>query len=119
MIDVKWKKDVTDKTLASAAKYVSIRYDTPSPAQAMIRRLHRAKITYRRANDILRAARREPLPLTDPGVQRELMKVIRKKKLSPVAMVVHGVDSDIADGYHRVSLAYWSNPFSMVPLRVG
>jgi hypothetical protein len=27
--------------------------------------------------------------------------------------------ADIADGYHRVSLAYCIDPFMMVPLRLG
>jgi hypothetical protein len=29
------------------------------------------------------------------------------------------VSPDIADGYHRVSLAYNIDPFLMVPLRMG
>lgn len=67
----------------------------------------------RRANDILRACRLDALPLDDPGVERCLRKVLKGKRLSPVLVA----DGDIADGYHRVSLAYRLDPFTEVPLR--
>ena len=41
-------------------------------------------VIQRRANDILRATRRDPLPLSDPGVLRDLQKVLAGEKLSPV-----------------------------------
>ena len=70
---------------------------------------------HRRANDILRATRRDPLPLSDPGVLRDLQKVLAGEKLSPVLVA----EEDIADGYHRVSLAYALDPYADVPVKLG
>jgi hypothetical protein len=36
-----------------------------------------------------------------------------------VLVVSTGDGADIADGYHRVSLAYHLDPFGDVPLRIG
>ena len=59
------------------------------------------------------------LSLTDPGVRRDLLKLLNGEKLSPVLVCDRKAGADIADGYHRVSLAYNVDPFSMVPLRLG
>ena len=56
-----------------------------------------------------------PLPLSDPGVLNDLKKVLAGKKLSPVLVA----EGDIADGYHRVSLAYALDPYMDVPLKLG
>jgi hypothetical protein len=76
-------------------------------------------VTSRRANDILRATGLPALPLTDPGVKKDLLKLLSGEKLSPVLVFDRQPGADIADGYHRVSLAYNIDPFIMVPLRLG
>jgi hypothetical protein len=70
---------------------------------------------WRRANDILRATGRVPLPLSDPGVLKDLKKVLSGEKLSPILVA----EADIADGYHRLSLAYALDPYADVPLKLG
>jgi hypothetical protein len=56
---------------------------------------------------------------TTPGVRRDLLNAVSGKRLSPVLVVSTGDGGDIADGYHRVSLAYHLDPFGDVPLRIG
>jgi hypothetical protein len=81
--------------------------------------LRKAKLTTRRANDILRASGLGPAPLDDPGVVKDLIKVIEGKSLSPV-LVVGGADgTDIADGFHRVSLVYRIDPYGSIPLKLA
>jgi hypothetical protein len=41
--------------------------------------------------------------------------VLAGQKLSPVLVA----EGDIADGYHRVSLAYCLDPYADVPLKLG
>ena len=79
------------------------------------KKLRKLPVIQRRANDILRATQRDPLPLSDPGVLRDLQKVLAGEKLSPVLIA----EGDIADGYHRVSLAYALDPYADVPLKLG
>lgn len=111
---VHWKKDVSEHDYAAATFYLSIRFGE-SRAQEVSAKLQKLSVIHRRANDILRATRRDPLPLTDPGVLNDLQKVLAGKKLSPVLVA----EGDIADGYHRVSLAYALDPYAEVPLKLG
>jgi hypothetical protein len=64
--------------------------------------LRKLPVITRRANDILRATGRVHLPLSDPGVLKDLKKVLAGEKLSPILVA----EGDVADGYHRLSLAY-------------
>jgi hypothetical protein len=111
---LRWRKDVADHDYAAASSYLSIRYGE-SRAQEVSEKLHKLPVIQRRANDILRATKRVPLPMSDPGVLRDLQKVLAGEKLSPVLIA----DGDIADGYHRVSLAYALDPYADVPLKLG
>ena len=111
---MKWRKDVADHDYAAASSYLSIRYGQKR-ADEVSAKLRKLPVITRRANDILRAVRRDALPLSDPGVLRDLKKVLAGEKLSPVLVA----DGDIADGYHRVSLAYALDPYADVPLKLG
>jgi hypothetical protein len=110
---VQWKKDVAHHDYAAASSYLSIRFGE-SRAQEVSEQLRKVPVIRRRANDILRATRRDPLPLSDPGVLKDLQKVLAGQKLSPILVA----DGDIADGYHRVSLAYALDPYADVPLKL-
>ena len=114
---IEWLEDVADHDYDSAYNYLSLRLDEDR-AKLAVKALKRAEITTRRANDILRACGYSPLPLSDPGVHKDLLKT-GEKKLSPILVVSFAHGGDIADGYHRVSLAYNFDPFSDVPLRIA
>jgi hypothetical protein len=113
---IAWLPDVVDHDYEAAYNYLSIKLDHKRATEA-VDRMKKAKVTSRRANDILRATGLPPLPLTDPGIKRDLLTLLKGGKLSPV--LVADEERDIADGYHRVSLAYNIDPFMMVPLRLG
>jgi hypothetical protein len=117
-VEVPWLDDVAKHDFTAAEEYLSLRLEPALVANA-VKDLRSATVTTRRANDILRACDRDPLPLDDPGVMRDLIKVISGGKLSPVLVVTLPQGADIADGYHRVSLAYHLNPFGVVPLRIA
>jgi hypothetical protein len=115
---IRWKKDVVAHDFDAAESFLSIRLN-PEKARELVRRLQGAEVTSRRANDVLRASGREPLPLNDPGGLKDLVNVVAGKKLSPVLVVSFDDGAEIADGYHRVSLTYALDPFAMVPLRMA
>jgi hypothetical protein len=117
-LGLQWLDDVAAHDFDAALAYLSIKLDEKQAAAA-VGRLRKAKVTRRRANDILRGCSLVPLPLDDPGVRRDLLNAVSGKRLSPVLVVSTGQGGDIADGYHRVSLAYHLDPFSDVPLRMG
>jgi hypothetical protein len=115
---ISWLDDVAEHDYAAAYNYLSLKFDEKRATDA-VDRMKKAKLTARRANDILRATGLIPLPLTDPGVRRDLLTVLGGGKLSPVLVCDKKAGADIADGYHRVSLAYNIDPFMSVPLRLG
>jgi hypothetical protein len=117
-LGLQWLDDVTAHDFDAALAYLSLKFDEKQAATA-VGRLRRAEVTRRRANDILRACNLVALPLDDPGVRRDLLNAVSGKRLSPMLVVSTGDGGDIADGYHRVSLAYHLDPFGVVPLRIG
>ena len=117
-VKIRWAKDVAEHDYASAEAYLSLRFDERR-ATKIVARLRKAELTTRRANDILRAAGLEPVSLEDPGVIKDLIKVVEGKELSPVLVVPGDERPDVADGFHRVSLVYRIDPYGDVPLRIA
>jgi hypothetical protein len=117
-LPIEWLDEVAEHDYAAAESYVSLKLSEEAAAKA-VKRLRKAKLTRRRANDILRAAALGPAPLDDPGVVKDLMKVIERRPLSPVLVLGGDGHSDIADGFHRVSLVYRLDPYGTVPLKLA
>ena len=115
---IKWLGDVADHDYAAAEAYLSLKCDSEA-ARKIVKRLRKASLTTRRANDILRAAGLTAAPLDDPGVMKDLIKVIEGRRLSPVLVVSAETGCDIADGYHRVSLVYRIDPYGEIPLKLA
>jgi hypothetical protein len=111
---LRWKNDVALHDYAAASSYLSIRFGQ-TRAEQVVAELKKLPVITRRANDILRATGRVALPLSDPGVLKDLQKVLSGEKLSPILVA----EADIADGYHRLSLAYALDPYAPVPLKLG
>ncbi len=117
-LGLRWLDDVASHDFDAALAYLTLKFDEKQAADA-VGRLRKAKVTRRRANDILRACNLDALPLDDAGVRRDMLNAVSGKRLSPVLVVSTGDGGDIADGYHRVSLAYHLDPFGDIPLRIG
>jgi hypothetical protein len=115
---IKWLDDVADHDYDAAEAYLSLKFDKEA-VRKTVKHLRNASLTTRRANDILRAAGLTAAPLDDPGVMKDLIKVIEGRHLSPVLVVSAEIGADIADGYHRVSLVYRIDPYGEVPLKLA
>ncbi len=117
-VQVKWAEAVAEHDYSAAEAYLSLKLSANGVAKSL-QRLRKAQLTTRRANDILRAAGLTAAPLDDPGVMKDLIKAITGEPLSPVLVLSGKKGADIADGFHRVSLAYRLDPYSVIPLKVG
>jgi hypothetical protein len=117
-VRIRWAAEVADHDYAAAEAYLSLKLGEEAVAKA-VQRLRKAPLATRRANDILRAAGLVAAPLDDPGVMKDLIKTIQGDELSPVLMLSGKKGSDIADGFHRVSLVYRLDPFAEIPLKLA
>jgi hypothetical protein len=117
-VQVKWASDVAEHDYSAAEAYLSLKLSEDGVAKS-VHRLRKAELTTRRANDILRAAGLTAAPLDDPGVMKDLIKAIAGEPLSPVLVLSGKKGADIADGFHRVSLVYRLDPYSVIPLKIG
>jgi hypothetical protein len=117
-VRIKWKAEVADHDYAAAQAYLSLKLGEEAVAKA-VQRLQKASLTTRRANDILRAAGLAAAPLDDPGVMKDLINAIEGNELSPILVLSGKRGSDIADGFHRVSLVYRLDPFAEIPLKLA
>jgi hypothetical protein len=117
-VHIKWAAEVAEHDYAAAKAYLSLKLGEDAMAKA-VQRLRKAPLTTRRANDILRAAGLAAAPLDDPGVIKDLIKAIEGDRLSPVLVLSGKKGSDIADGFHRVSLVYRLDPFAEIPLKLA
>ena len=115
---IKWLDHVANHDYAAAAAYLSIKLGEDA-VQKMVKKLKAAPLVTRRANDVLRAAGLEPAPLNDPGVHKDLVKVLTGNALSPILVVTGSPHADIADGYHRASLVYQLDPYGAIPLKLA
>jgi hypothetical protein len=50
---------------------------------------------------------------------KDLIKAIEGDQLSPILVLSGKKGSDIADGFHRVSLVYRLDPFAEIPLKLA
>ena len=111
-----WQDLPEEHDFAAAANYLSLTHSEPA-ATAIADTLRSAITIHRQAKDLLRAARLELLPVTDPEVKKDLKKVARGEKLSPV-LLVRGTPLLIADGYHRICASYHVTEDAEIPCRL-
>lgn len=118
---VKWLDDPEDHDYEAAAEYLSL-ISEPEAIAATVDALRAANTILRKAKDLLRAARLELLPATNPRVKVDLSKIDAGRKLSPVLLVrgkaLDGVALQIADGYHRVCASYLTDENTPIPCRL-
>lgn len=116
---VKWLDDPEDHDYDAAADYLSMLAEEAT-VTATVHALESTEPVYRKAKDILRAARLKLLPVDNPHVKSDLAKIDAGKKLSPI-LLVRGSAADplqIADGYHRVCASFLTDENTAIPCRL-
>jgi hypothetical protein len=116
-----WKDEPEDQDYPAALRYLSL-VTTEDRAETLVAALKTAPIVGRMAKDLLRASRLEVLPIDNFHVQRDLKKVDKGRRLSPVLLVVGNLATDtpltIADGYHRICASYHLYEDAVIPCRL-
>ncbi|WP_297624224.1 hypothetical protein [Nocardia sp.] len=122
MVQVKWKDEPDEHDYPAATDYLEL-LGAPDVVQTVIEELRSAKVTHKKAKDILRASGLELAPASNPYVRRDLAKIAAGKTLSPVLLVCgdfrKGVPMQIADGYHRVCAIHYSDENIQIPVKIA
>ncbi|MCL5947789.1 MAG: hypothetical protein M1420_01295 [Actinobacteria bacterium] len=112
-----WKEDPEEQDYPAARSYLSLLV-APDEARKYAKALAREKgISHYKAKDLLRASRLPLLPADDPELTKDLEKVGKGIKLSPV-LLVRGEPLWVADGYHRICASYHIDEDASIPCRI-
>jgi hypothetical protein len=116
-----WKNEPEEQDYPAARNYLSL-VTSEARAEALVEALKDAPIVHRMAKDLLRASRLEVLPADNFHVQKDLKKVEKGRRLSPVLLVAGDLGADapltIADGYHRICASYHLYEDAVIPCRL-
>jgi hypothetical protein len=116
-----WKDDPDDHDYPAAVDYLSLLMPDDK-ASGIADALRAAPLIRRKAKDLLRASRLALLPPTNVHVAKDLDKVKRGERLSPVLLVrgdqASGQPLVVADGYHRICASYGLDEDAEIPCRI-
>ena len=117
-----WSRAPASHDYEAAADYLSLLLDAVT-IRTIVRRLRAASPTTKKAKDLLRASRLPLLPVDDSELVRDLRKVKKGVKLSPVLLVRGGLGGyrplTVADGYHRICASYHLDEDADIPCRLA
>jgi hypothetical protein len=118
---VLWGDEPDEHDYPAAADYLAL-LATATQISEIVAALKKAPVEHKKAKDLLRASQLALLPEDNPHVQRELKKIKKGTRLSPILAVRGdlntGVPMQIADGYHRVCASYYTDENTDIPVRI-
>jgi hypothetical protein len=116
-----WKEEPDDHDYPAAVDYLSLLV-SPDLAKALVEALENAPLVHRKAKDLLRASALGLLPESNVHVAKDLDKVSKGERLSPVLLVrgdlLRGVPLTVADGHHRICASYHLDEDEDIPCRI-
>jgi hypothetical protein len=118
----RWEATPAEDDYAAAARYLSLVMSEPA-ASSQAAALRHGSVVLHRANDLLRSSGLSLLATDDPEVAKDLKKVNKGTKLSPVLLVRGALEGPgriltVADGYHRICASYHLDPDAEVPCQI-
>jgi hypothetical protein len=117
----RWKEEPDEQDYPAARSYLSL-VMSEDRAKTAVDALQNASIVRYFAKDLLRASRLELLAPDNFHVGKDLKKVAKGRRLSPVLLVAGEVEHDcpltIADGYHRICASYHLSEDAPIPCRI-
>lgn len=115
---VDWLDKPEDHDFDAAASYLSL-LAGPEPVARIVAALRKGRVSQHEVKDLLRASELPLLPKDNVHVADDLDKIGKGRKLSPILLVrgdfTAGYPLQIADGYHRVCAAYYTDENTAVP----
>jgi hypothetical protein len=117
MKKIKWFAQPEDHDYPAADSYLSLIY-SPDKVELLVDELRHTTISYFKAKDVFRASKESLLGVSNSHVKKNLKKVKKGKKLSPILLVRTGDELIIADGYHRICAIYSLDEDAVIPCKI-
>jgi hypothetical protein len=116
-----WKPEPDDHDYPAAHDYLSLVVAEPM-ATSLVDALRNAPLVHRKAKDLLRASALPVLADSNVHVAKDLQKVHKGERLSPILLVrgdaCVGAPLVVADGYHRICASYYLDEDADIPCRL-
>jgi hypothetical protein len=118
----RWEATPADSDYGAAARYLSLSM-SDAASSSVAAALKHGEFVAHRANDLLRSSGLPLLSTDDPEVAKDLKKVKKGTRLSPVLLVRGMLEGGgraltVADGYHRICASYHLDPDALVPCQI-
>lgn len=116
---IKWLKEPEEQDYPAALSYLSLIFHQEE-AKEFAAGLKRAKVVEFKSKDIFRASGLSLLNDKNNHVKRNIEKIDRGEKLSPLLLVRDSTNGRviIADGYHRVCAVYSKDEDIAIPCKI-
>jgi len=116
-----WKAEPDGHDYPAARDYLSLLMPE-AQADPLVESLRSAPLVHRKAKDILRASRLELLGEDNVHVAKDLRRIRKGERLSPVLLVRGSITAAasliVADGYHRVCASHFLDEDADIPCRI-
>lgn len=107
--EIKWLDKPEDHDYPAAESYLRLIY-SDEKAKHLALELEKAPMTKFKAKDVVRASMQPLLPMSNSHIKKNIKKIIKGKKLSPILLVRDPINGKviIVDGFHRICAIYKS-----------
>lgn len=116
---IKWLSKPEIHNYPAAYSYLNLFFDD-TEVEVIIKKLkENDNITFFKAKDIFRASGLSLLGVSNSHVKKNIKKIKKNIKLSPIILVRYKKQQlIIADGYHRVCAVYTFNEDALIPCKI-
>ena len=117
---IQWPPEPEPHDYPAAGSYLNLIFDDATVA-TMVKKLKRAPMNEFKSKDIFRASGLALLGTNNWHVARNLRKIERGDKLSPLLLIRDSARGRvlIADGYHRLCAVYTLDEDAVIPCKIA
>ena len=117
--EIKWFKEPESHDYPAVVSYLSLIF-AEATAKDYTADLKKAKMSEFKAKDVFRASSLSLLGVSNSHVEKNLKKIKKGEKMSPILLVRDSENSKviIADGYHRLCAVYAISEDALIPCKI-
>ena len=116
---IQWFVQPEEHDYPASVSYLSLLME-PTDARKITDLLKKEKVVHFKAKDIFRASKLSLLGISNSHVEKNIKKINKGKKMSPL-LLVRDKDNGkiiIADGYHRLCGVYHTDEDALIPCKI-